>query len=100
MNQDETVALFERCEAARNAAVEEGKSESGAHEAAKSVWNQWAEGMLARRKALESCGKWRARKVVEPGYRQPLFEALNEETRLWMEGASADFSRLDLRTQD
>jgi uncharacterized protein YjbI with pentapeptide repeats len=99
MNQDETIALFERCEAARNAAIEEGKSESEAHEAAKSVWNHWAEGMLARRKALESCGKWQARKV-KPGYRKSLFEPLNEETRLWMDGAKADFSRLDLRTRD
>src|SRR5215469_9373532 len=100
MDQDETIALFKRCEAARNLALDDGRSESEAHEAAKSIWNGWAEAMLARRKALESCGKWQARKVETPGYGKPSFEALNEETQAWMEAARSDFSRLDLRTRD
>jgi uncharacterized protein YjbI with pentapeptide repeats len=100
MDQKGTIALFERCEAARNAALDEGKSESEAHEAAKSVWNHWAEAMVSRRKALVSCGQWKARKAEKPGYETPSLEPLNEETRLWMEEASVDFSRLDFRTQD
>ena len=96
MTRDETVALFEACEAARAAAraaaLGEGKSEDDAekiaHEAAKAHWNAWAEARLAERKALEADGRWAAEK-------QPWgsLEPKNEETRAWMEAAAADFSR-------
>ena len=38
-NRDETIALFEACEAARREVCTAGKSEVEAHEAAKSVLN-------------------------------------------------------------
>ncbi len=95
MNQDDTIALFDRCNAARAQtqakALAEGKNVVDAHAvaqaAAKAVWNCWAEEMLAERKALEASGRWSAERnafgVVEPR---------NEETRNWMEAAQADFA--------
>jgi hypothetical protein len=64
MDQDEirkrTIERFEECERARAKALEEGKSEEEAHEAAKAIWNGWAEKMLAERQTLENAGKWAA----------------------------------------
>ena len=83
MTRDETIALFLECEAkraeARAAATHEGKREyeadEVAHEAAKAHWNAWAEGMLAKRKALEQSGQWPS------------------EAGSWMEELKVDFSR-------
>lgn len=78
MNRDLTVALFLECEArrkeARAAALAEGKSsvEDIAHEAAKAHWNAWADGMLAKRKALEANGLW----AVPPSWATPNSTAL------------------------
>lgn len=66
MTRDETIALFERCEAARAkaraealaAGKSEDKAENIAHEAAKAIWNYWAAEMLAHRKTLEEAGEW------------------------------------------
>ncbi|MEM7620742.1 MAG: hypothetical protein AAF228_09840 [Pseudomonadota bacterium] len=52
MNQDETIAHFNKCEAARKAALDDGKSEDEAHEAAKAVWNAWADDLLAQKIAI------------------------------------------------
>lgn len=99
MNQGETIALFERSEAvraeAKAEAVAEGKPDQQArliaHEAAKSVWNGWANPMLAKRQALEASDRWIVKKDlmddIQPG---------NEETRQWMEAAKVDFSNLRL----
>ena len=84
MTRDETVALFEICEAARAAAraaaLSEGKNEfqvdKVAHEAAKSCWNAWAGGLLAERTAMEADGSWTAKKNALGE-----LEAENEETR-------------------
>jgi len=96
MTRDETVALFERCETARAearaAALAEGKGEwearEIAHQAAKAIWNGWAKGLLAERKALEETGRWAAEKHWA-GY----LEAKNEDTRQWMEAAETSFLR-------
>jgi hypothetical protein len=87
MNRDETVALFEACEAKRAAVLGAGKSEDEAHEAAKAHWNAWAAALLAERKALQEAGRWAAKK-------QPWgdLEPKNEETRAWMKQAAADLS--------
>lgn len=60
MNQRETIALFEQCEAARRSALERGDDEDKAHEAAKAVWNAWAEKLLAERGAEKArqLGNW------------------------------------------
>ena len=96
MTRDETVALFEACEAkrgeARAVALAQGKSKDEAraiaHEAAKAHWNAWAGPLLAERKAMEADGRWAA----EKDWRGSL-EPENAETRAWMEKAAADFSR-------
>ena len=96
MTRDETVALFEACEAkrrdARAAALAGGKSEDEAqdiaHEAAKAHWNAWAEPLLAERKA-DGSGRPLGREKDFFGSLKPE----NAETRAWMEKAAADFSR-------
>jgi hypothetical protein len=60
VTRDETVLLFEACEAKRAAARAEGLGEDEAHERAKAHWNAWVEGLLARKKALEEAGCWKA----------------------------------------
>jgi hypothetical protein len=97
MNRDETIKLFERCEAARaatmEAALDEGKSGDDtrdvAHEAAKALWNGWAEEMLTERKAMEDDGRWAAEKD-DFGDLEPQ----NDETHDWMARAAADFTRV------
>lgn len=94
MNRSETIALFKRCESARaetkNCALNEGKSEREArriaHEAAKAIWNRWAEELLAEREAMEKDGRW----AVE----QQLWglEFQNDETNEWLARAAADFT--------
>ena len=91
MTRDETIALFLECESkravARFAALKQGKSEDEAreiaHEAAKERWNEWAEDMLAKRKALEESGAWAVEQV----------KPKNAETGAWMEEAKASFCR-------
>ena len=61
MTRDETVALFEACEAARAVAradaLAEGKDQHQAHaighEAAKAHWNSWAEALLTEYRTME-----------------------------------------------
>ena len=96
MTRDETVALFEVCEArrgeARAAALAQGKqgddAEYIAHQAAKAHWNAWAGGLLAKRKLIEARGQWAADK---DGLGR--LEPKNAETRDWMEIAAVEFSR-------
>ncbi len=67
MTRDETVALFLECEAkriaARAAALAAGKSRNEAvddgHAAAKKLWNDWANGLIAEREAMDA-KNWRA----------------------------------------
>ncbi len=95
MTRDETIALFERREAARRrakaAALAEGEAEGGArdiaHDAAKAVWNAWAEPVLAERKRMEADGRWAAEKSWNS------LRARNDATRQWVERAKVDFSR-------
>ncbi|MEJ2228041.1 MAG: hypothetical protein P8Y67_07370, partial [Alphaproteobacteria bacterium] len=95
MDQQQTIELWERCEAARAKARAEAQAagkakddaETLAHEAAKAEWNGWAEQMLAKRKALEEAGEWAA----EKNWTGDLV-AKNEVTRVWMAEASVDFS--------
>ncbi len=77
MNRDESIALFEKCEAARrevlyggdisllkNCEVEQRilrnrlNREHEAHQAAKAIWNDWANNMLAKKKRLKDEGHW------------------------------------------
>lgn len=57
MTRDETIALFEKCEAARKRALDAGALSEEAHEKAKAIWNDWANDLLARKKKFEA-GEW------------------------------------------
>ena len=96
MNRDETVALFEACEAKRAAALGAGKSQDEAHEAAKAHWNAWAEAMLARRKAMETDGSWLTEREHGVGEIKPK----NEATRAWLQAAGVDFSHCQFVGKD
>ncbi|MGA7323989.1 MAG: pentapeptide repeat-containing protein [Rhodomicrobium sp.] len=62
MTRDETIALWQKCEQAETAALANGKSHEDAHEAAKAVWNSWAEPLVARRRVLEAKGLLKSKK--------------------------------------
>ena len=89
MTRDETIALFNACEAARKTALSEGSDEDQAHEAARTTWNFWAEAMLAERKRLEDTGAWAAERD-----RFGNLVSGNEATAEWMKQSEADFSEL------
>ena len=91
MNQDETIAHFNTCEAARKQALDDGKSEDEAHEAAKAVWNTWADELLAQKKELEDKGEWKVKKFVLTYFRD---QGNNEPTQEWLDKAHLDFSGL------
>ena len=102
MNQEETIALWQRCEVARAEArakaLSEGKSEpearAVAHDAATAVWNGWAEDMLAKRTALEAAGLWAVNHSIFDD-----FEPMNDETRHWMSAALSDFTAVQFVSQ-
>jgi hypothetical protein len=89
MNQEQTIALWERCEDARAAALAAGKTEDEAHEIATAIWNGWASEMLARKADMKKAGTWAVERDVLGN-----LEAKNEDTRRWMDEAEADFSGL------
>jgi hypothetical protein len=89
MNQEQTIALWQKCEDARAAALAEGRDEDEAHEAATAIWNGWANELLASKSEMEESGVWAAEKN-----RLGDLIAKNEDTRRWMDEAKADFSGL------
>jgi hypothetical protein len=94
MNQEETVALFRECEEARNRAREAKKTEDEAHEVAKAMWNAWADGMLAEKKALIEAGMW----AVEKKPRK-FKSGKNNETQNWLYRACANFRDVRFETK-
>src|SRR5688572_12281166 len=97
MDQQETIALIERCEAlkagARDAALASGASEAAAaaigQGAARAAWNEWAQQRLSDLNALKKAGVWSAQRDPFGG-----LEPRNDDTRAWLEAAKADFSAL------
>ena len=93
MTRDETVALWQQCESARDAALAEGKSEEEAHEAAKSIWNAWAERMLEARRALEASGRFIAKKSEKyDDFVAAETVSSDPATLEWMQAAMVNFS--------
>jgi hypothetical protein len=93
MTRDETIALWETCEAARAAAIAEGKSEDDAHKPAKAIWNAWANEMLAERKALERSGTFQLTKLVpRAGWIAPPTIAQNTVSNDWLSRSTTNFS--------
>jgi hypothetical protein len=97
MNRDETIALWKKCEEARAAAIADGQSVEVAHEAAKNIWNTWAEDRLAEREVLKGEGRWKARKYTDRlmynAYGEREFGE-NAESKKWLKEAFCDFSEL------
>jgi hypothetical protein len=93
MTRDETIALWQRCESARAAALAEGCSEDEAQEAAKTIWNVWANEMLEARQALEASGQFRTKR--DDKYEAFVAaETLGDSAQAveWLWAARADFS--------
>ena len=95
--RERTIARWEECEAARKAALDAGKSEDEAHDAAKAIWNGWAERVLAEKEELVEGGKWAV------GRGETVLGLLgevgtNDETRNWLETAATSFHSLRLRS--
>ncbi len=94
MTRDETIALWQRCEVARGAAFAEGKSEDQAHEAAKSIWNAWANEMLEARRTLETSGQFRTKRYDGyEGFVAPETFGECAATVGWMQVAQTNFNR-------
>jgi hypothetical protein len=92
MTRDETIALWQRCEEARAAALNQGGSPETAHAAARSVWNCWAEERLAERKQLECNKDWRVKHDEDPSWYGQRDLGENGATRDWLYRSLADFS--------
>src|SRR5215469_9146797 len=93
MTRDETIALWQRCEEARAAAIAHGKSDEEAHEAAKAIWNSWANTLLKRRKLLEDANEFHTQKSNPwEWFVAAQTEASDETTLNWMQAEKADFS--------
>ncbi|MCW2309860.1 pentapeptide repeat-containing protein [Rhodobium gokarnense] len=95
--RDRTIARWTDCEAERKAALDAGKSEDEAHEAAKAVWNGWAEQMLADKEKLVDERKWAV------GAGQTVFGfwgevGTNQGTQDWLEKAATSFHSVRLRS--
>ena len=92
MNRDETINFWKKCEEARAAAIAEGQSVEAAHEAARNIWNAWAENCLVAKKRLEETGRWKARKNFDylDLYGEREFGE-NVETTDWLREASAAY---------
>lgn len=85
---DQTLQRLQRCSAALNSAISEGKSEEQAHELAKSIWNDWANEALIKRKFLEDSRKFKVKSTtlkydIPPSEGRHLVTAENDETAQW-----------------
>lgn len=50
------------------------------------AWNAWAQGLLAKRKAMEAAGTWAATTDMFGS-----LEGQNDETKAWLVAARAEF---------
>jgi uncharacterized protein YjbI with pentapeptide repeats len=92
MTRDETVALWQKCEKARTRSIRLGKPDNQAHEAAKAIWNVWAEPLV---KKLAELKKERLYKVISPQPKEfiaPRLVPANVETTEFFRRALVDFS--------
>ncbi len=101
MTRDETIALWEKCEEARAAALAEGKSDDKAHDAAKEIWNDWANGVRGEYDALTSKGKFKTKKAIYGPDEWISAETIgtNEETLGWLDRARVDFHGFSFKTR-
>ncbi len=92
ITRDQTIALWNQCEAARAAAFALGKSFDEAHEQARNVWNSWAQPFKERRLELERRHALLYRADQTPDIIAPRKIPENEESAAFHQDALADFS--------
>lgn len=93
MTRDETIALWKKCEEARAQALSEGEPPEKAHEAAKYIWNQWANEQVRKREQLTAAGEFKLGKFdyMNLSFVAPETLAENAPTAQWLEGARVDY---------
>jgi hypothetical protein len=93
MTNEETLALWAKCEEARNKALEAGQSSNAAHQAAQGIWNHWASKLIQARIQLQASHCLRLTKFdyETKDYVAPETRGANEETVEWLDLARVDF---------
>ena len=86
MTRDETIELFEACQAAEAEVWHSTKDPDAAHAEAVHLWNDWAERLLARKKELQQGNKWAVRTNGSD------LAGENQATVDWLEAAHVNFS--------
>ncbi len=70
----------------------------------KEAWNEWANGMLARREKLEGSGEWATENILKISYVYPIpfnkLSGVNQKTKEWLEEANVDFSKIWFFSKD
>jgi hypothetical protein len=95
--QQQTTERWQRCQQAR---VEQGSNSKAGHEAALKIWSDWAEPILAKRRELESEGRWRINRRPISGNRDrdAWIAGHTPEMQAWLWQARVDFSGRTLAT--
>jgi uncharacterized protein YjbI with pentapeptide repeats len=89
MTRDETIALWQRCEEAREA----GQTEHRANEAARAIWNAWAWKVKSERQNLKKNNKWKLTSRRFSETRAQWRQRQSTEVQEWLDLARVDFSR-------
>ena len=97
MTRDETIALWQRCEDARTAVLAEGKPQEAACDTAKSIWNEWAEPLVGKRRILESRGLLTFKKYHSEEFITDWKLYNTEEGRLFHEESRCEFSGYEFK---
>jgi uncharacterized protein YjbI with pentapeptide repeats len=92
MTRDETVQLWQACEDARAAASAAGQADDQAHEAAKAVWNKWAERLQDQQANLMQNGQWMLEAVSDYNWPEARQRGSNPMTQAWLQSAFVDFA--------
>ncbi|HET6236306.1 MAG TPA: hypothetical protein VFE41_15305 [Acetobacteraceae bacterium] len=94
MTREETVELWRRCDEARATDLAKGRSGEQAHEAAKQVWNTWAEHLGPQRQALEESRQFAV-------HRAPRWETEghNDASSDWLDRSAVIFCDITFRTE-
>lgn len=97
MTRDETIAFWKECEGARVAELKAGKSEDEAREAAKSIWNKWADARSAEFKQLVKTGETLTPRHQEG--RRTWRNRQSTEIKEWLDRSRVDFSGITFQSK-
>jgi len=94
MTREQTIALWQQCEAARAAALAQGETSEKAHEAAKAIWNGWAQPLLESCESLKASGEFKIAKFdyLAEDWIGPESFGENPATEQWLDAARVDFN--------